>query len=82
VNARVPTAIAAVTVSDRTSQQVLGVPWRSLRPWCIERGIAITRIGRRPVVRVADVLAALEGAEQSTWSEDEVIARAARGGRR
>lgn len=71
----------AVMVSDRTCEPVLGTPWRSLRDWCTERGIRIGRIGRRPVVVVADVLAALSGEARSAWSEDEVVQRAARGRR-
>jgi hypothetical protein len=74
----------AVTVSDRTSLAVLGVPWRTLRTFLQERGIPIAKIGRRPVVRLDLVLAALGGetaAPVSTWSEDDVLALAASGKR-
>lgn len=72
-------APAAVTVSDRTCEAVLGVPWRTLRAFLQERGIAIPRIGRRPVVRVDAVLAALEGSEaRPAWDPDKVVELAAR----
>jgi hypothetical protein len=75
-------APSAVTVSDRTCEPVLGTDWRTLRRFCHERGIAIGHIGRRPVVRAADVLAALAlgDAASSTapaWDKDANVARAA-----
>jgi len=69
--------VAAVTVSDRTCLQVLGVPWRALRAFAKERGIAIGKIGRRPVVVVADVLRAL-ASEPAPVSDEDVIALATR----
>lgn len=73
-------AVAAVTVSDRTCVAIFGIEWRTLRAWLDENGVPIRRIGRRPVVRIADVLAALEG-DAPAWNEDEIVARAAAGRR-
>jgi hypothetical protein len=74
---------AAVTVSDRTCAAVFGVPWRSMRTFCQEHGVQIHHIGRRPVVAASAVIAALEGdAAGSDWSEADLIARIAAGGRR
>ena len=74
---------AAVTVSDRTCEAVFGVSWRPLREFAISRGVPIEHIGRRPIVRVADVLAALNGDRSASphWDEEEIVARAARGAR-
>jgi hypothetical protein len=58
---------------------VFGVRWRVLRPWCHEHGIRVTHMGRRPVVVVADVLRALEGAPKPRLTEAEVIRLAAGG---
>ena len=73
----------AVTVTDRTCEQVLGIPWRTLRSWCREHGVAIVHIGRRPVVRVDDVLRALGGQPApATMTDAEVVELATRRGRR
>ena len=70
---------AAVTVSDVTCEAVLGVKWRPLREFCREHRISVGRIGRRPVVRVADVLAALDGdVRKEPYDEASVIEAAAR----
>lgn len=79
---RPPLMPAAVTASDRTCIAIFGVPWRTLKAFLELRGIPYGHVGRRPVVRVDLVLAALEGAEHPVWNEQETIERAARGGRR
>lgn len=66
-------AAAPVLVSDRTSATVLGVPWRTLRVFLEERQIPIHKIGRRSVVSVAAVVAALEGTSKPAWSEADVV---------
>jgi hypothetical protein len=78
-------ADAPVLVSDRTCERTLSVPWRTLLAWCAKHGITVSRIGRRPVVKVADVLRALDGGKGgpagekagAAWSEEAIIARAA-----
>jgi hypothetical protein len=72
-------AAVPVLVSDRTCEAILGTPWRGLRSFCHENKIPIGRIGRRPVVAIAAVVAALEGvARKSTYDEAAVIELAAR----
>ena len=69
------TSVAPITVSDRTCMLVFGIEWRVLRAWLDEQGIPYSRIGRRPVVRVAAVVAALEG--EARYDENEIVRRAA-----
>jgi hypothetical protein len=72
--------VAPATFTDRTCESVTGSPWRGVRDWCREHGVAIHHVGRRPTVVVADYLRALAGEpvdELPSWDEDEVIARAA-----
>jgi hypothetical protein len=66
-------------VTDRTCEQILGVAWRPLRIFCRQHRIVIGHIGRRPVVRVADVLAALDGeVSREPYDEARVIEAAAK----
>jgi len=77
---------SAVTVSDRTCEAVLGVPWRPLRRWAQEHGIPIYKIGRRSVVPVEAVLRALGLADEPSrgareaepYDEAAVVADAAK----
>jgi hypothetical protein len=74
-------AVTPLCVTDRTCVTIFGVPWTSLRPWLIERGVAIVHIGRRPVVRVDAVLAAIDCnagvTSQPQLTEDQIVAIAA-----
>jgi hypothetical protein len=77
---KIAPTLAPLYVSDRTSELVLGVEWRSLKAWCTERDVPIHRIGRRPVVAVDAIRCALEGGAGLTevpYDENSVIARAA-----
>jgi hypothetical protein len=82
---KLPLTVAALAVSDRTCFGVLGVPWRTLRDWCEANAVPIARIGRRPVVRVAHLFEALDGATGAkprlVLTDDDVVALAARGAR-
>jgi hypothetical protein len=76
-------APAALTVSDRTCEAVFGVNWRTLRTFLQQRHIAYQKIGRRPVVRVDVVLAALDpSAAPAAVTEATIIELAAGRGRR
>jgi hypothetical protein len=75
--------VAAAIVSDTTSLAVLGLTGRQFRAFLREQAVPHTKIGRRTVARVDRVLDAIDrlsGAEpaRAPWSEDDVIARAAR----
>ena len=71
--------IAPVLVGPESCVQALGVHWRPLARWCREHGIQICRIGRRPVVSVAAVVAALEGRSAPVeYDESTIIELAAR----
>jgi hypothetical protein len=73
---------APITFSDRTCLDLWGVEWRVMLRFLNERGIHVSKIGRRPAVRVDVVLRALDGettgAELLPWNEAEVIALASR----
>ena len=68
-----------ITVSDRTSVAVFGLPWRTLRTFCREHDVPVRRVGRRPLVRVDDVLRALDGTEPGAWSEERMFRMMASG---
>jgi hypothetical protein len=73
-------AIAPVSFSDRTCIEVTGQRWRTLRPWLIERGVPIVRIGRRSVVATDAFLRALttDNPTARPWDPATVLAAAAR----
>jgi hypothetical protein len=53
-------AVAPVTVTDRTAHLVLGLEPPALRALVSSRGIRHVRVGRRLLVRVDDILEALD----------------------
>lgn len=79
---------AAVLVSDHTCERVLGVEWRVVRRHCKRHGVAIRKIGRRPVVRLDHLLAVLGLADAPSppassprlVDEDMIVQLAARRG--
>ena len=75
----------AIVVSDATAPAVLGLTGRQFRAFLREHDVAHAKIGRRTVARVDRVLEALDrlaGAiPLAAWSEDNVVALAARGRR-
>lgn len=77
-------AQAPITLTDRTCGALTGVPWDTMREWCVAHGVAIAKIGRRSVVRLDDYLSAFDIASgrsaprpAAPWNPDEIIARAA-----
>ncbi len=75
-----PVAIAPIVFSDRTSMQVVGLPWRVVQSFCHAHDVPIRKVGRRPVVVVAAFLAALEGdAKAPVWDEAAAVLGPARG---
>lgn len=77
---------APVVVSDQTSLDVLGMGPRQFRALIVERAIPHTTWKRHVFARLDDLLEALglvapTASPRGSWSEDDVVARAA-GGRR
>lgn len=68
-----PMPVAAIAVTDKTCLPVLGLNWRTLRRWCRERGVAIHRVGRRPLVRIDDFVRALGGEQPAVAVSDEAV---------
>jgi hypothetical protein len=78
--------VAATLVSDATSMAVLGLTPRQYRAFLVERGVPHFKAGRRTLARLDRILEAADrlsgAAPRAAWNEAEVIAEAARGGRR
>jgi hypothetical protein len=77
--------VTPLVISDATALAVVGLTARQYRAWLRASGTPHVKIGKRTVARADRVLEALDAAVGTTprpiWSEDAVVATAARGGR-
>jgi hypothetical protein len=69
-------SVAPATATDRTAHLVFGLEPRAFRNMIVARGIRHARIGRRLIVRVDDVLEALDAlaAQQGTGAPRRDVA--------
>jgi hypothetical protein len=54
--------LAPVTGTDQTCFEITGLQWRNVRPWLVEHGVPLVKVGRRWVFRIDLYLAALDKA--------------------
>jgi hypothetical protein len=70
----VQVAPAAVAVSARTVDALLGVTWPTLAKWAGEHGIRERRLGRRKIYLLRDIVEALDCAAAAEWTEEDTTA--------
>jgi hypothetical protein len=82
-----PATTTPALVSDLTAPAVLGLPnRRAFVPFVTALGVTPLKIGRRWFCRLDSILAAIDARTGSTapaaaWSADDVVRRAAGGGK-
>jgi hypothetical protein len=66
-----------IAVSDKTCLDLLGITPRQFRSWIVRAKLPSTKVGRRTLVRIEHILAALGPAPAATpeprWTRQEVI---------
>lgn len=69
-----PVASAAVLVTARNCEAVLGLTWPEVAAFVAARGLAVGRVGRRPFIVLADIVEALDGVRARAWTDDDTAA--------